>query len=189
MFYISDLYKIKNILPIIYTADDVNSVCKLIMLYPRIKERYKNINLFFVFHDLIQKQFPFEFIMSDSDFQKYKKNFAKYYYLDSNEKNDIISKFCFDNNLNLFFCNSATQNINNIYYTKTDHRNLISKKINANFIQINSLMDATNNMFAIAGEESPNLLTLASIGRKIVLISPKNNNSFQKMFPDTIEIK
>lgn len=188
MFYISDLYKIRNLLPIIYTANDLNSASKLIILYPKIKDQYKNINIFFVFHDEIQQKFPFDFIMANSTFEKNKGNFAKNYYLNSDDQEDIISKFGRENKLDLFYCNAKNQNINNIYYKDINHKYLILNKISSNLVQINSYADATNEIFAVAGTESPDLLALASIGRKIILINSKPINSFQKMFPDTLTI-
>lgn len=189
MFYISDLNKIKNILPIIYLSYDINSICKFIVLYERIRNSFPDIKIFFVIHDDIKKIFPHEFLMSNSLYQNYKRNFAKEYVLENGENMDVLEKFGFDNKIDLLICRCKNTNFRDVYYFEDKHKNKIQQKMNLNFHKINNLHDAKNESYAIAAVESPNLIYFASEGRKILLVQEdKMKNSFQKMFPDTFVV-
>jgi hypothetical protein len=190
MFFISDLYKIKNLLPIIYLSHDINSVAKFIMLYDRIKFKYPNIEFFFVVHDGIACVFKHKFIMAASVYEKYKRNFAKEYVLTNGEKSDVVEKFCEDNNIDIFFKKSNNYQLSDAYIFDDSYRRTIETKCKISCHKINDYSEAKAENFGIAAPDSPDLLYFASEGRKIILIqSELNKNSFQKMFPDTITLQ
>jgi hypothetical protein len=186
MFFISDLHNIKNLLPIIYTSHDFNSVAKLIMLHSKIKQKYKNINFFFVLNDLVHSKFSYEFTMNQSTYVKYKNNFAKQYILETDIKNDMILKFSEDNEIDLF-TKKSNPNFDGIYCRNSEDKNILLNKFKCNILQISNLSDIQINNYAICDAESPDLLVLAEEGRQIISLKKYNlSNSFQKMFPDTI---
>ena len=159
------------------------------MLYYKIINLYPDIKIFFVIHDEIKKLFKHDFLMANSIYQKYKRNFAKEYFLEAGENSDVVEKFGFDNKIDLMICRAKNTNCRDVYYFEDKHKIKIQQKMNLNFYKINDLHDAKNENYGIVASETPNLLFYASEGRKIILMqTDKIKNSFQKMFPDTVVI-
>lgn len=185
MFFIKDLHVVKNYLPIIYTTHDLNSCLKLILLYKNAKIKYPEINLFFVFHDEIAKIFDYNFVMSESMFSTYKQSYIKNYYLKAKNNMDVVETFCEENKIEIFLKNAKNQNFDNIYSFDNiqNGQNVDFKKV----YKIGKISEVTCDNYAIAGRETPEIINFAYLGRKILLLNKQNNNnSFQKMFPDTI---
>jgi len=185
MFFIKDLNITNNYLPIIYSTHDLNSCLKLILLYKNAKQKFPNINFFYVFHDEIAKIFNYNFIMAQTVFEKHKESYIKHYYLKAKNSMDVVETFCCENEIDIFLKNSKNQNIENIY-TFEPIQTLRNLGFNNTF-KINSINEVTSENYAIAGKESPEIINFAYMGKKILLLNKQNNsNSFQKMFPDTV---
>lgn len=190
MFSIDDLVKIKKFLPIIYVTGEANQVAKLIILFPRIQEKYNNLKLILVVSDIHKEIFDYPFTMSYTTFKEYNHCFAKEYMIQENINGDTVDDFCNENDVD-FFVSKANPHNNTAYYIGKEDNQSIKRIAERTFrirpIYIKNLDSVVNSNSIIIGFDSPELVAAAYLGKKIILFgTEKRTISFRKMFPDTV---
>lgn len=192
MYYISDVNKLKDYLPIIYTGHHDLIASKLVLLCAELRKKY-NLQFFLVLHDFKEQNFKYDFVISKSKFDEIKKSFKKMCFCKEEEGCDAVLKFMEENNLKIPICKK-----NKIFDVKDvvgffgDAKSYAKNKNKLDFfgktlVVSQNIQKLCEECAVICGEECAELVGAAALGKQIYLLNAKKKeNSFQIMFPDAI---
>lgn len=189
MFFISDLHKLKNYLPIIYTGHHDLTVSKLVLICAKLRKNY-NLQFFLVIKDSKLLNFSYDFILSESNFSEYKTSFKKMCACKEQEGEDTIMSFAEENQLDIkidtaqpesnFRCGVFGQSIAKKY-------EITLRNLGRSLFISDCMKDLCENCGVIYGEECPEIVAAAALGKQIYLLDEhKKMNSFQMMFPSAV---
>lgn len=146
--------------------------------------------MWYVFHENTRQIFEsLPSVISLDTFEKFRNNFAKYQEVYLDPKQDSISSFCEENEIDPFICKSKISKSTNVaVISKNEISNIdfLKKKIGGQFHIFEDFKDSMDSFDTFVGKESPELLAMACQGKKIFLFQGDTGCiSFRKMFPDT----
>lgn len=192
MYYVSDVEKLKDYLPIIYTGHHDLVASKLVLLCAELRKKY-SLQFFVVLNDAKLQAFNYDFVISKSKFETVKKSFKKMCFCQEEEGGDAILKFMNENNLKISILKSGKKyDVNKIvgyYGTQKDYLKIKEKLkfFGKTLVISENIEKLCEECDVICGDECAQIVMAAALGKQIYLINmPKKENSFQIMFPDAI---
>ena len=191
MVSINFLSKIKDNFAVIYGGKDPTVAAKLVVLKSNILKKYPRLNLWYVFDEQIQKQFPeFPLVINFETYEEYKNNFTKSQILESDPKKDILVEFCENNDVEMFVAKTKFAKHTKVaVVTKNLTTDITKKCLNMFVNNVDFNPDLSNSIdvySTIVGKESVDLVACAARGKKVYLVENELGcNSFRKMFPDS----
>lgn len=191
---ISDLAKINNFLPIIYLGHEELNAAKLTIICGKLRELQK-LEYFLVLSERLHEKFKFDFVVTKSEYEIYKIYFRRACWFKEMPGADGVANFILENGLKFEKNDKVTNQPNKFcYFGKMEEflvdLKVINKKI-TKFCDFNDNIDEVLERYdAVVGRESLGLLTAAHKNKKIYLLNQSNiSNSFQMIFPDTVNIQ
>ena len=192
MYYVSDVNKLKDYLPIIYTGHHDLVASKLVLLCAELRKKY-SLQFFLVLNDAKEKSFTYDFVLSKTKFDTVRTSFKKMCFCKEEEGGDAVLKFMEQNDLKINICNSKRKfDVKHVvgYFGDEDSYSKIKNKLDffgKNVVVTNDIQKLCDECDVICGNECAEIVMAAALGKQIYLLNmQKKENSFQIMFPDAI---
>lgn len=192
MYYISDVNKLKDYLPIIYTGHHDLIASKLVLLCAELRRKY-NLQFFLVLNDSKEQNFNYDFVISKTRFQEIKTSFRKMCFCKEEEGSDAVLQFMEENDLKIPICKKNKNfHVKDVVGYFGDAKSYEKYKNKLDFFRKTlivgqNIQKLCEQCDVICGEECAEIVGAAALGKQIYLVNmPKKENSFQIMFPDAI---
>ena len=148
------------------------------------------MQFFLVIKDSKLLNFSYDFVLSQSHFSEYKTSFKKMCACKEKEGEDAIMSFADENQLDIkidtapsesnFICGVFGQNI-------AKKHEIVLRNLGRSLFISDCMKDLCENCGVIYGEECPEIVAAAALGKQIYLLDEhKKINSFQMMFPSAV---
>ena len=139
------------------------------------------------------RDFPYNFVISQGDYDKQKKSFAKVCICKELEGGDPIEKFAQENKIDIKIANAKKEK-GQIYFLGSHENYKLAANTSSsiyfkNAVITDSALECVEKSSTVIGFESVGLLACAYKGKNIILANKENTNSFRMMFPDTNLLK
>ena len=188
MYLLPDLDKVSEYLPIIYNGHNKLVAAKLILLTAKYR-KLDNLQYCLVLKNDYARDFPYNFVISQGNYEKQKKSFAKVCICKEIEGGDPVEKFAQENKLDIKIANAKKEKGQIYFLGSYENYKLVSQTSASvyfkNAIITDSALECVEKGSTVIGFESVGLLACAYKGKNIILASKENTNSFRMMFPDT----
>lgn len=192
MYLLPDLNKVSEYLPIIYNGHHKLVAAKLILIAAKIR-KIDNLQYCLVLKNDFAKDFPYNFVISQGEYDRQKKSFAKVCICKEVEGEDTVLKFAQENKIDIkIACSNKEKGFIFFFGSQEDYKKasqINNSNILRNAIVTDSAIECVERGSTVIGFETIGLIACAYKGKKILLANKENTNSFQMMFPDTNLLK